>query len=226
MRQKTVVLKHGATLGEEIKTLRTLFDKGYSYDRTEHCHDIDLIILNNWDTNRQEQMQQDIDRLHNIITDLTSEKDAYEEMLQQTQQELQDQQQINERLKAMVNSLYGEAFTERCLSEFSNFDHIRTDLSPQQTQPDPTRPDKTGEDEARSRMYRGYTVYSAKYEPISMSVTVPDYAVKKLEGGDIIAIALYVLTSEINVQIGLNVGITCEVIEHDPLRKRMLIKKL
>lgn len=142
MNQATVVLKHGATLEEEIKTLRTLFDKGYSYDRTEHGNDIDLIILNNWDTNRQEQMQHVIDRLHSIITDLTSEKDAYEEMLQQTQQELEEQQQINVRLKAMVNSLYGEDFTERCLSNLINIDAIRTDLSTNQTQPDPTRPDK------------------------------------------------------------------------------------
>ena len=159
MNQKTVVLKHGATLDEEIKALRTLFDRGYSYDRTEHCHDIDLIILNNWDTNRKEQMKQDIDRLHTIITDLTSEKDAYEEMLQQTQQELEEQKQINKSLstqllgiKAMAYSRYVSSCTvhpdtipdpptQDCVQN----ETLITEQHHQQFQPDPTRPDKTGE---------------------------------------------------------------------------------
>ena len=156
MNQAAVVLEHGATLGEEIKSLRSLFDRGYSYDRTEHCHDIDLIILNNCDTNRQEQMQQDIDRLHNIITDLTSEKDAYEEILQQTQQELEEQKQINKNLdrhlqniKVMLNSQSGALYKvhpvitpdpprQDCVPN----ETISTDQPTQQTRPNQTRQDR------------------------------------------------------------------------------------
>ena len=86
--QKAIVFQKTMIDKKQQDLLETYLNEGYEYKDTLDLCDFNVVIVKKEpETSR---LQTELERLQSILTEVTSEKDAFEEMLQETQHELEE----------------------------------------------------------------------------------------------------------------------------------------
>lgn len=98
--QKTILFEKTMISKKQQDLLETYLNGGYQYKDTLDLCTFNLVIVEK--EPEAATLQIELERIQTVLTEVTSEKDAFEELLQETQLELEE---LKESLSKVVNEL-------------------------------------------------------------------------------------------------------------------------